>query len=158
MEFSLRLKAAGGRTLLVPDVSSDYYARSRMGPFWRHNVSNGEWAILPFLHSSVMPVSPRHLIPLLFVASLALGVAILPWSGGPLAAVAVPYVLANAAASAQVALREKRPQYALLMPIVFFILHLGYGLGSLQGLCKVAAAGRKSRAARTEETPCLPQS
>jgi succinoglycan biosynthesis protein ExoA len=154
MEFSLRLKAAGGRTLLVPDVASDYFARSRMGPFWRHNWLNGEWAILPFLYSSVLPVAPRHLIPLLFVASLGLALAAVPWTMEPLAVVAIPYGLASAAASAQVARREKRPHYALVMPLVFFVLHLGYGLGSVQGLCKVAAAGRTPRAAGTEETAC----
>ena len=64
MEFSLRLKAAGGKTLLAPDVRSDYYARSTLGSFWRHNLLNGEWAVLPFLYSRIIPVSLRHLIPL----------------------------------------------------------------------------------------------
>ncbi len=158
MEFSRRLKAAGGRTLLVPGIASDYYARSRMAEFWRHNLSNGEWAVLPFIYSPVMPVSLRHLIPLVFVAALATGISLAPWSVWPLAAVAIPYAIANLAASVQVAWRERRPHYALLMPIVFFVLHLGYGLGSLQGLGKVAAIWRTSRTARIEENSCLPQS
>ncbi len=157
MEFSLRLKAAGGRTLLAPDVTCDYYARSRMGSFWRHNFANGEWAVLPFLHSSVMPVRPRHLIPLLFAVALLGGVSLAPWSGWPLGAVAVPYVFLNLAASAQVAGREKRVGYLFLMPLVFFSLHLGYGLGSIAGLLKAAAALRPSRVTRPEETTCIPR-
>jgi glycosyltransferase involved in cell wall biosynthesis len=170
LEFSLRLKALGGRTLLVPDVSSDYYARSRMGPFWRHNVSNGKWAILPFLSSPVMPVAWRHLIPLLFVMALLLGIVLAPWTRAPLAAVALLYALVNAAASVHVSAREHRPRYLFLMPLAFFALHLSYGLGSLAGLVQVAAAWRPSRAehikpiaehhieACTKESACLPRS
>ncbi|HEV2284226.1 MAG TPA: glycosyltransferase family 2 protein, partial [bacterium] len=163
MEFSLRLKAAGGRTLLVPAISSDYYARSRMGPLWRHNFANGQWAILPFLYSSVVPVALRHLVPLLFVLSLGLGAAMMPWGALPLSAVAVPYTLANLAASFDVAVHapadERRWVYFFRMSLVFLSLHLGYGLGSLAGLGQAAAvvACRLARANRSEETTCIPQ-
>lgn len=161
MEFSRRLKAAGGRTLLVPDLSSDYYARSRLGPFWRHNFANGQWAILPFLYSSVMPVRLRHLVPLLFVLALALGTALLPWTALPLAAVAIPYALASLGASFDVAAKaaagERRFPYLFLMPLVFLSLHLGYGLGGLAGLGQAAAARQFARPARSEETTCTPQ-
>jgi hypothetical protein len=120
-------------------------------------VANGEWAILPFLYSSVMPVSLRHLVPLFFVAALGISLVLSPWSLWPLAAVALPYLAASSVASVQVAVREKRPHFAVLMPAVFFTLHLGYGLGSLSGLGKLAALGRTSHGPRTKETPCLPQ-
>ena len=70
MEFNLRLKKAGGKTLLVPNIVSYYYARSDIKSFWKHNWTNGVWAILPFLYSPIMPVSWRHLVPLIFVTSL----------------------------------------------------------------------------------------
>ena len=76
MEFNLRLKKAGGRILLAPDIVSYYYARSDLKSYWRHNVNNGLWAILPFRYSSIVPVSWRHLVPLGFVTSL-LGSALL---------------------------------------------------------------------------------
>lgn len=157
MEFSLRLKAAGGRTLLVPDVRSDYYARATLGAFWRHNFLNGEWAILPFVYSRVFPVSPRHLIPLLFVAALLAGCGLLRLSPWPLAAVAVPYAAANLTASLHSAIRVRRPAYAAWMPVVFLALHLGYGLGSLYGVFRAASEilGRKRAAAR--ESSCIPQ-
>ena len=69
MEFNLRLKKAGGKTLLVPDIVSYYYARSDIKSFWKHNFTNGVWAILPFLYSPIMPVSWRHLVPLIFVTA-----------------------------------------------------------------------------------------
>ena len=169
MEFSLRLKAAGGRTLLVPGVQSDYYARARLGAFWKHNFANGEWAILPFVYSSVIPVSLRHLIPLLFVAGLTAGVALLPWAMWPFAVVTGAYAAANLAASADVAWSQGRPAYMALLPIVFLSLHLGYGAGSVSGLFRAAAEFWKARRgavrhtdpanlpADSKENSCIPQ-
>lgn len=157
MEFSLRLKASGGRTLLAPEIASDYYARSRMGPFWRHNFVNGEWAVLPFLYSPVMPVRPRHLTPLLFVSAVGAGILLAPWNGWPLAVVAIPYAALSLAASAHVAAREKCAHYFFLMPLVFLCLHVAYGLGSLWGLLQTAAVRRSIPAVVSKETPCIPR-
>jgi glycosyltransferase involved in cell wall biosynthesis len=160
MEFSLRLKAAGGRTLLVPEARIDYYARARMAAFWRHNFENGEWAILPFVHSPVIPVSPRHLIPLLFVMALAAGAVLLPWTGWPLAVAGGAYAAANLAASVSVAAQLGRPSYAVRMPIVFLSLHVSYGAGSVSGLVRAAALWWKAAPSsnRSKDNPCLPQS
>lgn len=59
LEFNLRLKRAGGRTLLMPDIASSYYARSDFASFTRNNFRNGLWAVVPFLYSRIMPVSLR---------------------------------------------------------------------------------------------------
>ena len=157
LEFSLRLKAAGGRTLLAPDVRSDYYARAELGSFWRHNFLNGEWAILPFVYSEVIPVSLRHLIPLLFVLALGAGAVLLPWSGWPLAAVLVPYAAANLGASTHVALARRRVGYLALMPAVFGALHLGYGMGSVCGLFRAAGVLWKRATPGPKEKTCQPQ-
>jgi succinoglycan biosynthesis protein ExoA len=166
MEFSLRLKAAGGRTLLAPNVRSEYYARSDLRSFLRHNFVNGEWAVLPFLYSEVVPVSMRHLVPLVFVMTLALGAvlargatlflaAALPhgaagsaWTAWPLAMVVVPYVVLNLAASAQVAWRERKLSFLGTMPMVFTTLHVSYGLGSACGLVQIVSQMIRKRLAR----------
>ncbi len=70
MEFNLRLKMAGGKTILVPDAVVYYSARSDFNSFCKHNFRNGVWALLPFQYSSALPVSSRHLVPLAFVSSL----------------------------------------------------------------------------------------
>lgn len=157
LEFSLRLKAAGGRTLLAPDVRSDYYARARLGSFWRHNFLNGEWAILPFVYSPAIPVSLRHLIPLLFVLALGAGAAVLPWSGWPLAAVLLPYAAASLGASVHVAVTRRRVWYLALMPAAFGALHLGYGLGGVSGLIRAAGVLWKRRTPGAKEKTCQPQ-
>jgi len=144
MEFSLRLKAAGGRTLLAPDVRSEYFARSDWQSFWRHNFLNGEWAVLPFLYSDVIPVRARHLIPLLFVLGLMMGAIGLLWTPWVLAMIAIPYAAVNLAASVHAAFsktsgRSRRVSLMVKMPLVFASLHVAYGAGSLSGLAKLAA-------------------
>ena len=157
LEFSLRLKAAGGRTLLAPDVRSDYYARTQLVSFWRNNFLNGQWAILAFAYSPVIPVSLRHLIPLLLVLALGAGAALLPWSGWPLAAVLLPYAAANLGASVHVAVTRRGIWYLARMPAVFGALHLGYGLGSVSGLIRAVGVVWKRGTPGPKEKTWLPQ-
>jgi len=142
IEFNLRLKKAGGRTLLVPDiVTYYYYARSDLRSFWKHSWTNGVWAILPFLYSPIMPVAWRHLVPLAYVfgllGSVTLGLLWPPFLWLWLAIVTV-YGLASLAASFQIAWRERGPRYLAVMPLAFAMLHFAYGLGSVWGVVKAA--------------------
>ena len=145
MDFSLRLRKTGGRMLLVPDVASEYYARSTISAFWRQNWNNGLWAMLPFAYTDGVPVSLRHLIPLFFVTALlataAVGVVSRPWCwvSGVIPAV---YGMVNVAASVHVAWTSKSFSRLILMPFVFAALHLGYGLGSLWGLVRLISLPR----------------
>lgn len=140
-EFNRRLKKAGGRILLVPDIVSHYSARSDLRSFWFHNWNNGVWAILPFAYSNVMPVSWRHLIPLTFVTTI-LGSAVLgcwePFFLWLCIAVLTVYGVANVGASLHVALRERNLRYFPAMLLVFAILHFSYGFGSLWGAARLA--------------------
>lgn len=130
LEFNLRLRRAGGVILLDPEIVCDYYARAGLAAFWRHNFRNGVWAVLPFARSPIVPVRPRHLIPLAFVVLLAVSLALpFPWS----LAVAGPYIAANFGASVGLARATGRPEFLLLIPVVFASLHLAYGLGSAWG-------------------------
>ncbi len=147
MEFNLRLKAAGGRILLLPDIVSYYYPPSRFVSFCKHSFRNGIWAVLPFLYSPVMPVSWRHLVPLAFV----LGLFVLSTAGSwMLFAASLFYAATNLAVSAQVALRKKDLRCLPVLSLIFASLHLSYGLGSLLGIVKViihviARVGSKQR-------------
>jgi hypothetical protein len=140
MEFALRLKKAGLKNLLVPEIKSYYYARSGLNSLWRHYWKNGVWAILPFLYSEVIPVSWRHLVPLVFVSSLAISALLglidtLFW--WVFLGIAVMYAIANFIASSQISWRERDPRYLVVMPLVFAVLHLSYGLGSVWGIIKL---------------------
>ena len=132
LEFSLRLRRAGGKILLVPRMQSSYYTRATLAGFWRHNWTNGVWAVLPFAYARGVPVRWRHMVPLAFVTAL-IGTA---FTRG-LAFIAVPYLLLNLAASLEAAWKERNLKLALLLPVAFASLHLAYGAGSLWGAVRL---------------------
>jgi GT2 family glycosyltransferase len=139
MEFHLRLKKAGGRILLAPDMVCDYYIRSSFKEFCRDYFINGFWAIYPFKFAA-MAVSWRHLIPLMFVMSLMISSILWLLSSyfkWILLFILGLYVLINLCFSFNLAFKKRNPQYILLMPLLFTILHLGYGLGSFYAGVKV---------------------
>jgi succinoglycan biosynthesis protein ExoA len=140
IEFSGRLRRAGGRILMSPEMKIDYYARATLGGFWRQNWSNGMWAILPFAHVSGIAVCWRHLAPLALVLGLAGSIAAAAWSGiGWLAwSVVALYTAANLAATVQAAWKERNWSLLFSLPVVFASLHLAYGLGSLWGCLRLA--------------------
>lgn len=139
IEFSLRAKRKGFKTLLVPDIVSKYYARSDLKSFWRHNFLNGVWAILPFMYTTDVPVSLRHLVPLLFVIGLiTFGVVSFFIKSYYLFLFMLgSYIFVNLSISAMISFRERSLKYFLVMPVIFGALHFSYGLGSLAGLFKV---------------------
>ena len=132
LEFNLRLARAGGRILLAPDLRIDYFARATLLSFWRHNWTNGVWAILPFAYSGVMPVRARHLIPMLFCVALAGSVA----ARSPL--IFGLYAAASLIAALQAAWRERKLPLAPLLALTFASLHLAYGFGSVWGAIRLA--------------------
>jgi len=149
IEFNLRLKKAGGKILLVPDIVSHYYTRSNFLTFCKNNFRNGLWVIIPFKYTNIIPVSLRHLIPLAFILSL-IGTLSFSFISNlfkntllfqiffiAFLFIAIFYLLTNLVFSVQITIREKKLTYALLMPIIFTSLHIGYGLGSLWGAIKL---------------------
>lgn len=130
MEFNQRLRRSGGKILLAPELVIVYYARAELGPFLKHNWTNGVWAVLPFAYTRGVPVRARHLAPLALVLTLMVA----PWTG-------LVYAAANLIASAQVAWAERRWRYLAQMPVAFASLHLPYGAGSLWGAVRAAVAG-----------------
>ena len=119
LEFNYRLRKAGGKIMLFPDIKASYYPSSdTLGSFFKHNFTDGIWATLPLRYG--FTVGLRHFIPLIFVATLPLSI----W----------PYIPISLFFSAQVALGEKDFRLFFAMPFAFAARHIGYGVGSLVGL------------------------
>lgn len=137
MEFNLRLRKVGGRTLLAPGIEIQYFARTDLRHFLAHSFQNGRWAILPFCYSEVVPVSPRHLVPFFFACSLiVLTVASLtiPDAWLALAGLTAIYSMAAVFAAVSIGHRSGHYQAAALAPFIFAGLHLSYGFGSVIGM------------------------
>jgi len=139
MEFNLRLRKAGGKILLAPDIVSYYYPKSNLKDFFLHNIEDGIWVIYP-LKFVKMPFKLRHYIPLLFVGGLigSLFLSIFfPLFFWLFLFVFGLYSAFNLYFSAKIAIREKDFRYLFLIPVAFATRHIGYGLGSVWGLIKL---------------------
>ncbi|NQV88550.1 MAG: glycosyltransferase family 2 protein, partial [Parcubacteria group bacterium] len=137
MEWHKRLKRSGGRILVLPNVVVHYYIKSDFFGFLKHNFKNGIWSVLPFKYSDHSPVSARHLVPLVFVLSLLFFSIGSLWSNLFLYIflfILISYLLLSLFFSIRIANKEKNFIFALISPIVFLNIHLGYGIGSLVGL------------------------
>jgi len=136
-EFNLRIILAGGKIWMSKSIQSKYFSRGSLYKLWRQYFQYGFWRIRT-LQKHKRPATFRQLVPLLFMLSLLmLGLAGLFWR--PfwilLAIEAAIYVIGLFAGAFDVG-RKSGWQYALLAPLVFAILHFGYGLGSLWGIIR----------------------
>jgi len=138
MEFNLRLKRAGGKILLVPEIIAFYYPHSNFKKFLKHNFNDGVWAIYP-LKFGIKIFSLRHLLPLIFVGGL-IGLFLLSLFSKfffLLFSLALFfYFLMSLYFSLKIAKKEKDLRFLFLMPLVFANRHFGYGFGSLWGIVR----------------------
>jgi GT2 family glycosyltransferase len=138
IEFNRRLRKAGGKILLVPEIKAFYYPHSNFRKFLKHNFNDGFWTTYP-LKFGIRIFSWRHLLPLIFVSGL-IGLFLLSLFSKFFFFLFLLalffYFLMNLYFSLKIAKREKDLRFLFLMPITFVSRHLGYGLGSLWGLIK----------------------
>jgi len=136
-ELNLRLIRNGGKIFLSPKIKSRYYARSGLRKLWRQYFQYGFWRIRT-MQKHKRPATLRQVMPLLFVASLiVLGFGGILWQGfwWLLVAELCGYALGLLLGTVDVG-RKGGWKYAPLAPLVFAILHFGYGLGSLWGIVR----------------------
>ncbi len=141
-ELNLRLGQHGGRLLLVPDVSSFYQARDSLGKLWRMYWQYGYYK--PLVVRKVGGVlTMRQLVPALFVIAVMLSLVAL---ATPLGAAPVALVLGGYGLASIVAALAASPRHgwsvALVLPVVFAVLHVGYGVGFLHGAGRFLIARR----------------
>jgi len=140
MDFNLRLKKAGGKIMVFPDIKFYYYPKkSNLVRFFWYNFKNGVWVIYP-LKIIKRPLRFRHYAPFFLVFGLAslLFLAIFNflffWLF--LFALAV-YLAASFYFSFKIFIKQKDIRFLLLAPLIFIIRHFGYGLGSLWGILTI---------------------
>ncbi len=130
IEFNLRLKRAGGKIILFPDIELTYYSRSTFKELWNNNFGNGFWVIAGSRYANI-PFSLRHLAPLIFVLTLLIGivfcvffsiVCMLLWITLGVYLLLILYESFS---------RGESLSITLLMILAFPILHFSYGIGSL---------------------------
>lgn len=143
-EYNYRLRELGAKLLLAQDVHSRYFSRASLGKLWRQYYQYGFWKVR-VLQKHPRQMSLRQFVPPLFAISLLLTTILalisplfaIPNSYllFPLILVIGSYSLANLLASV-ITSSKKGLRCLPLLPLVFAILHLAYGLGFLVGLIK----------------------
>ena len=136
IELNLRLKRAGGKIVLFPDIEFTYFARSTYKDLWRNSFGNGYWVIAGSRFSNI-PFSLRHIVPFLFVSFIVVFGLISIWV--PLVrifylTIITLYISLLLIASLGISLKPGR--FDLFLPAFtgFILLHVAYGIGSLTGL------------------------
>jgi glycosyltransferase involved in cell wall biosynthesis len=160
-ELNHRLLARGGRILLVPSVSAQYYARETLGQVARMFYQYGLYK--PLVAKKVGRVmTARQLAPPALTLGLMLTALLAPWVpaarllGGALAAV---YGIAVLGAAVRLVPRLGF-RAALASALVFPLMHLGYGWGFLSGVARWSRHPRHRGAAtgRAAAMPAVPLS
>lgn len=136
-EHNLRLRLAGARIWQSRAIRSTYQPRNSLKHLFSQQRQYGYWR--PFvMRKHGQPGAPRQLVPAAFVAAVAGGVVLLPFTALPLAALAAAYgaYLALACTAAAKAAGD----WALLprLPAAIAAFHVGYGLGTWRGLWDIA--------------------
>lgn len=139
IELNKRIKAGGGKIVIIPDTYCTYYARENFSKLAKNNYENGKWNILTVYYThQLRSLSLRHFIPLIFILSLLLPAIVgffwhpLWWIG---IASFVVYTLTVSSISAKIA--DTGHLNFIYLVASFFVLHLSYGWGSLMGIMKL---------------------
>lgn len=137
LEFNQRLRAAGGKILLIPDIVCTYYPRGDWKEFVTWTYRSAYWAFRGSRTVGRWIGSWRNCVPLGFVLGLAGGAVLGPhsvWVRRIAGTVVGTYGALVLTSSARIAAREREPRLLVAMPVVFFATHVAYGVGSAVGI------------------------
>ena len=139
LELNKRLKEKNGKIFLIPDVQCEYFPRENIIDFYKNRFNTGLWVILSSYYAkSIKSVSIRHLVPMLF-SIIFLGTFFLGLFNSKLFSI---FFIIFFSYSSFLFLRSfifKKKNFLLSLNILllYFILHISYGLGSIKGIFKV---------------------
>ncbi|HDS74262.1 MAG TPA: glycosyltransferase family 2 protein [Firmicutes bacterium] len=142
-ELNDRVRKAGGRIMLCPELKSAYYPRSTLKKLAKQYFQYGWWKVRCY-QKHPKHVGKGHLAPTAFVVALISGLALSTLNRivGLLWLTMMALYLIGATASAI----RLGPKYGWslvpIMPIVFFTIHVSYGLGMLLGIIRFAKRWR----------------
>ena len=143
-ELNYRLRQAGGKIFFTPAIKSVYYGRPTLRGLWKQYYQYGLWKVR-MLQKHPRSLRLRQLAAPIFVASLFLSLLLSPlWLGRRLLKIiGLGYGAMNALFTLKVTVGSQANwRYGPLIPVIFVILHVSWGLGFLAGLGKWGVASR----------------
>jgi GT2 family glycosyltransferase len=143
-ELNWRIRKAGYKILCTPEIKFFYYARTSLKGLFRQYYHYGNARVKVIRkHPDFLRI--KHLIPSAFVFSLGCSLIVsifytlFLWLFG---VIVVCYLGSSAFFSYKIALRKGK-RYFFILPIVFGVLHISYGLGFLIGLIRFIKRWKK---------------
>jgi glycosyltransferase involved in cell wall biosynthesis len=136
-ELNARLIMNGGRIYMSRTIQCRYYPRTSLQKLWRQYYQYGFWRIRT-IQKLGRPATLRQMVPMLFVIGLlvlSLAALFLPPARIALVLYLALYLSALFVGAIQVGRRTCMRGF-ILAPVVFMILHFGYGLGCLWGVVR----------------------
>ena len=134
-EFNSRIKKAGYKIYFNPRIECIYYARPTLKASCKQMFANGE-SIGHLLYVDRDSIGFRHMVPLFFVIGILGGLMLsliyhpfLSIIGAGLFLYFVCDLMASILAS-----RKHGWKYCLPLIVLFFSVHISYGLGTIKGL------------------------
>ncbi len=136
-EMNYRIRKAGYRICYSPDIVSYQHTRSSLKAMLKQKYGNGYWVALTL---KVCPgcLSYYHFVPFLFVLAILL-TTVLAVCGYPFLGILMwcVYWLASILMAVISVVYVKKNIYQILLPMLFFLMHVSYGVGSLLGVLKL---------------------
>lgn len=136
-DMSYRIRCAGYQIKYNPNIVSYQHTRSTLGEMLRQKFLNGYWI------GKTMGISPKcfsifHFVPFAFVMGILL-TTVLALLGMPLLAVLMwaAYLVLVLGISAVEILKGPFSGAKLALPVLFLLLHISYGVGTLIGLVEM---------------------
>lgn len=137
-EFNYRLRKNGGRIFLTPEIKSYYYPREKLKDLWVQYFRYG-LAKVRVVQKYLRIMQLRQFVPPVFVLAL-LGTGIFAFFSRfafyVFGLIALSYLVVSVLVSGKISM-AKGIRYFPLLPIVFAILHISYGLGFVIGLIRL---------------------
>ena len=152
-ELNTRIRQAGGKLWLDPNIQVQYYSRSNLRQLARQYIRYGYWKLV-MLRRYPDSVRWRQALPPLFVLGLiVLGIASIwmPAARWLLFSVLVIYMAALTLSGIDVALQAKRPALIFGVPLVIAVMHLSWGSAFLVSAIKSLFQRRKEKPGRIGE-------
>ena len=134
-EMNVRIRGAGGRIYLDPNIRSSYTPRGSFAKLWKQYFEYGWWRV-ETIRRHRWSARWRQLLPAAFVLSLA-GLAFLApfWALARLALALQLALYLGAIGTAVLGLRKRLSLGSLVrLPAAFIAMHIGYGSGFLLNL------------------------
>lgn len=150
-EFHYRIRQAGFRLCCCPDIISYQHSRNNLKDMIRQKYSNGKWIGLT-LSECPGCLSYFHFAPFALVVMLVF-LSILAMLGQPL----LLYILLILYGMFDIVntvgcftMKNVQPQF-ILLPIIFPVLHISYGIGTIVGLIEIPFWQKKIKNSKSKE-------